>query len=331
MDSVKQKLLTNITASYFPHTGVSAELVNLRNIHAHYHKDTLEFVYVIKGSAFGIVAHESTYMKAGDFCTIDQPDIRYLSADEDNITLIVHLDMNRAHIPIEILRNTLFSCTNLYFDEKKAPYYEEICDKMLALLYAKTLHDMKSDDEKYTDDAQFTEICEEIRLNIIDVLEKRFSWFSVDNMTDEDIRYRDRLRQIISYVAENFRTKITLTRMSKVLYLNPVYVSNFLKRTSFRSFTELVNYYRCLEAQKLILETSLPMGDISEMCGFSSEKYFYKSFKFYHDITPLQYKKRFKSYADRKEEYSLYRPEEALDILQNLIAERYIDRARRSE
>ena len=308
---------------FYPNTGISVELVNVRNIHPHYHHDTLEFIYCLKGKVYVNVAHELCTINECEIVTVDQDDIRNIFAEDDNITLIIHLDLNDSQIPIEDLRNTLFSCATL-LSSNKTYYINEAIDYILSLIFAECLFQ-----EGIKNEIWFVDICRSIRLNIIDLMVEKFSWFSIYDDPEDDMKYRERMRQIIAYVSQHYKEKITLSHLSEVLYLNPAYISAFLRRASFNSFTDLINYYRCLNAQKLLLETATPVGDISELCGFSSEKYFYRSFKQFFDTTPLKYRKHFAAYTDQKEEYTRFEPQHSLEIIKNHITERHIEKSRR--
>lgn len=311
----------NRIPKFYPETEMTAELVNIRNIHPHYHYDTLEFIYCLKGIVYANVAHEYCTINEGELVTVDHSDIRNILASDDNITLLVHMGLKDTHVPIELVENTCFSCATLLSGDKME-FLNKICDNLMALMYAKCMYDQKKKDEKW-----FTNTCESIRINTIDLLVKKFSWFSIHSDPEEDILYKERLSQIIAYVSQHSHERITLSQMADVLYLSPAYISNFLRHTTFESFTRLVNYYRCLIAQRMLIETDHSVGDISEVSGFSSEKYFYKHFKYYFGTTPIKYRKQFNEYLNKREEYLELDPQDALEIIKSCIAERHIIRA----
>lgn len=311
----------NKIPKFYPEAGVTAELVNIRNIHPHYHNDTLEFIYCLKGTVYANVAHEYCTINEGELVTVDQSDIRNIIAPDDNITLLIHMSLKNTPVPVELVENTCFSCATILAGDKMK-YLNEICDDLMALMYAKCMYDQKLKDTKW-----FADTCESIRINTIDLLVKKFSWFSIHSDPEDDILYKERLSQIIAYVSQHSHEKITLSQMADVLYLSPTYISNFLRHTTFQSFTRLVNYYRGLIAQRLLIETDRSVGDISEASGFSSEKYLYRQFKDMFGTTPIKYRKQFKKYLNKREEYFELDPKDALETIKSYIAERHIRRA----
>ena len=76
------------------------------------------------------------------------------------------------------------------------------------------------------------------------------------------------------------------------------------------------------------METDLPVGEISAMAGFSSEKYFYRAFKMHWRTTPHQHRKEYARLAQIKEEFYEYPMDEAREIIKDYIAARQVVKAR---
>jgi AraC-like DNA-binding protein len=341
------RLLQTITPDYIPGTGIQVQLMNLRTIETHLHRNTLEFVYCLRGSINWHVAHEHGTLSAGELITVDQDDIHNFYADEDNLTLIMHVSLENAHIPQNELNNTLFSCTTFLVAAEDIPYIEKVYDTLLAAAY-RVASDASCDLLQNTgysmipaaggtaaaDTAagtlsemqQFRKDCETIRARLLDIMMENFSWLSIKRLGKENIKYKERLQQIVGYVMNNSEKKITTSQLTNIIYLNSAYISSFVHRTPFGSLTYMINYFRCYRAQQMLLETSDPVNEISVRCGFTSEKYFYRYFKEYWQITPLQYRKRLRAFAERKEEFCLYPADEACALLKDVIAEHHVAR-----
>ena len=323
-------LLQTIKPDYIPGTGIQVQLMDLRTIATHMHRNTLEFVYCLRGSIHCHVAHESGMLYAGELLTIDQADIHNFYADESNLTLIVHVDLDNAQFPLEELNNTLFSCATSLAKAEDIPYMEKVSDILLAAGYRIVSCGSLQGLTKSTSDATDAEMqmikkdCEIIRITLLDMLMENFSWFSVKNLGKEKAKYKERLQQIVGYVMDNAEKKITTSQLAEIIYLNPAYISSFIHRTSFGSLTSMINYFRCYRAQQMLLETSDPINEISVRCGFTSEKYFYQHFRNYWGITPLQYRKQLHRFADRQEAFYLYTADEAHALLKDVIVEKHV-------
>ena len=311
-------LCKTIKPDYIPGTGLQMQLLNIRHIQPHRHSDAVEMMYCLQGHVWGHIAHDELHLRTGDLVTFDRDDAHNIMGDKDNLCLVAHIDLSHPSYSHDELFETIFSCTTHPKYTRHPEEVQRVCDVLLAAMY------IASEGQENAAD-----ICEEIRLNLTDLLMKKFSWFSIEEWYREgDDKYADRLRMILKYILNNYRSKITISELSKIIYLNPSYISSFMKRTTFHSFSEAVNYFRCFYAEHLLLETDLPMGEISAMAGFSSEKYFYRAFKMHWRTTPLQHRKEYARLMRIKEEYYEYSQEETREIIKDYIATRQVEKAR---
>lgn len=60
----------------------------------------------------------------------------------------------------------------------------------------------------------------------------------------------------------------------------------------YRNFSDFINHYRMLEAERLLLETDNPISNIGFEVGYSSLSGFFKAFKEKYAITPKEYRIR---------------------------------------
>ena len=304
-------LITKYEPDYPQGKKIQVQLLNLRHIPAHIHENCLEFIYCLKGNIYIEVAHERGIVKAGHLVTVDMDDVRNLTADEDNITLIVHVSLEDTVYPLEFMQNTLFSCATSYAKVDQTADIRKVYNLLLSAASITNPADL-----------------ENLRHNIVELLVTRFSWFSVvGTFGRNDEQYRERLAKIAGFVMNHCREKISQARMASELYLSQTYLSHFFKRTTFKSYTDMVNYFRCLYAQKYLLETDKRITEISTLCGFSSDKYFYKHFKEVFGFTPLQYRKHFQRYAKSPQSFTEYTGKDREDLLNVYIQKRFIDDA----
>ena len=111
---------------------------------------------------------------------------------------------------------------------------------------------------------------------------------------NQPVRYYERLISITNYIENNVENKNILESISQNLYLNKDYISRELKNKVGYSYQQLVNFYRIQHAIHLLLNTDLNVTEISEMCGFSATRYFYKEFRKFYEAGPLHFRKKFK-------------------------------------
>src|SRR5690625_1984299 len=110
--------------------------------------------------------------------------------------------------------------------------------------------------------------------------------------THQDSHILDRFRKIDYYIQENISRKIQLEHLVDLVFLSPQYISAEIKEKYCRTFLSIIQYYRTVQAVRLILEDhSIKSYEIINRCGFSNSRYFYRAFKKHMACTPDTFKK----------------------------------------
>ena len=103
--------------------------------------------------------------------------------------------------------------------------------------------------------------------------------------------------KIINYLNERYGEKITLETLSQEFFIaKPTLLYNFKKYTGCSPIDFLVNV-RLTKAKQLLLNSRKSVGEIAELCGFSSSNYFGLIFKQKENISPAHYRKYQRSKA----------------------------------
>lgn len=92
------------------------------------------------------------------------------------------------------------------------------------------------------------------------------------------------------YIDDNFKNNITLDLLAELTHMNKYYlVHSFKKDVGISPINYLIE--RRIEESKILLTTtSLPIGEIANILGFSSQSYFSQSFKKSTGQTPNGYR-----------------------------------------
>lgn len=92
------------------------------------------------------------------------------------------------------------------------------------------------------------------------------------------------------YLNPNFK----LMDVSDILPLNRSYISRVFNEGFGNSFSDVVRKYRIREAECMLANRKdIPVGQIGELCGFSSPSVFHRAFVRSHDgLTPNRYRKQ---------------------------------------
>lgn len=92
------------------------------------------------------------------------------------------------------------------------------------------------------------------------------------------------------YLNPNFK----LMDVAEILPLNRTYISRVFNEGFGGSFSDIVRDYRIREAEWMLLNRKdIPVGQVGELCGFSSPSVFHRAFVQSHDgLTPNRFRKQ---------------------------------------
>jgi Response regulator containing CheY-like receiver domain and AraC-type DNA-binding domain len=117
----------------------------------------------------------------------------------------------------------------------------------------------------------------------------------IDNISDDKVlQVNDYVVQVLNLIKNNYSMDISLTSIADKLGLNPSYLSRILKEKTGKTFMDYLNETRMENSKKLLLETDINIGSLSEKMSYSNPNYFIKIFRKYTGITPGEFKKLYK-------------------------------------
>ncbi|WJH36657.1 AraC family transcriptional regulator [Paenibacillus sp. CC-CFT747] len=98
------------------------------------------------------------------------------------------------------------------------------------------------------------------------------------------------LRRIIRYVDGHFRERLSVQEISKQFGIHPNYLSHLFKKEMQVNFTKYLTDIRMEHAARVLVQTSLPVGEVAEQSGYDDYFYFAKLFKKHMGKTPSEYR-----------------------------------------
>lgn len=124
---------------------------------------------------------------------------------------------------------------------------------------------------------------------------------------DERFKYRERQKEILTYINENYKEDLSLDYMAKKFYMSKEYFSRKFHQWFGVTYKVYLSNYRLNKAYENIIKTDENIKDISAIHGFSNVKSFINIFKEKYGMTPNKYRKTLKelkndSKEDKKEQ-----------------------------
>ena len=110
---------------------------------------------------------------------------------------------------------------------------------------------------------------------------------------EQDAQEERTITGIIRYLHEHLDKEISLNILADEFHLSSQYISQLFKSEIGVNFLAYLTSIRMERAKKLLLATSLSIGEISEKCGYADYRVFTKAFKKEEGSTPSQYRRNF--------------------------------------
>ena len=110
---------------------------------------------------------------------------------------------------------------------------------------------------------------------------------------EQDAQEERPITGIIRYLQEHLDKEISLNILADEFHLSSQYISQLFKSEIGVNFLAYLTSIRMERAKKLLLATSLSIGEISEKCGYADYRVFTKAFKKEEGSTPSQYRRNF--------------------------------------
>lgn len=131
--------------------------------------------------------------------------------------------------------------------------------------------------------------CISAAANIMTILIE--SYGNKDSTPSSNAGYaQERVREIITYINENYHNKIMLEDISGYLGIHPQYFSTFFKKRFNQSFIEFLTVYRLYRSVSQLLAGSDSILDIAVAHGFNNHKTYSTAFRELFYQTPTQYR-----------------------------------------
>lgn len=117
--------------------------------------------------------------------------------------------------------------------------------------------------------------------------------FSVMKLVEKGIVGEDNLiYNAVSYIAMNFRERISLGKMALDLGVSKYVLSRMFARTFHCNFCKYVNKTRLNYAIAYLENSKIPITELCLECGFDSQRTFNRVFKEEYKMSPREYRNR---------------------------------------
>ena len=101
--------------------------------------------------------------------------------------------------------------------------------------------------------------------------------------------------ELQKYIQQNLNRKLTRDELSEYVHLNESYLSRLFHKQTGMSLSDYILQERMKLAKVLITESDMPIYGIANRLCYDNFSYFAKMFKKVYNLTPLEYRKKYKN------------------------------------
>ena len=98
------------------------------------------------------------------------------------------------------------------------------------------------------------------------------------------------VKQVLQRIGRSYAEPLSLKSLALELKIHPVYLGQLFHQETGSTFTEYFNRYRVDKAKQLLVEGRHKVHEIAQMVGYPDTRYFYKKFKRYVGVSPMDYR-----------------------------------------
>lgn len=268
----------------------SLETYNAINWHWH---DELQYTLVTKGEFLFNVGNQEIILKEGEGLFINTQKIHNSHSLKDNSSYLF-VYFHPTLIPYEkntylfkkyvspILKNKNLSAIKLTNNFEESKNIFDIIFKLKEI----------SNKKKFGYEM-------EILSNLIELW--KYTVILLNNLDNEKIvfsandkLFNERLKNIITFVEENYSKEIKLEEISKLIKLSSSECCRFFKKATNQTLNEYILFYRINKAFDEIINTDKSLAEIAYDVGFNSQSYFSKKFLEIKNTSPKEVRKQYK-------------------------------------
>lgn len=285
-----------------------------------YWQDTIQIVFVLEGSIDVGVENEVYKLKAREIEIINSNELYSINSERENLVLILQIDPNFFERYYEDAKEVFF-----YTDSPEKMNQDTMKYQILRRYISIIVYEAISKIDDYED--QIEENLLEMMYHLLNNFHYLYYEGEGENLRDDE-EQMERYHRIVKYLSNNYMNKVSLQDIAEREFLSSQYLSFKIKNILGHGFNEFLNQIRVEESTKLLLDTEKKISEISEEVGFSHTRYYNKHFKLHYNLTPSQYRKKYKVEEEDLEEATQLEKKdikEALPYLSNYLEdyERY--------
>lgn len=124
------------------------------------------------------------------------------------------------------------------------------------------------------------------------ITEMMMECIRTDNVTE--VNARSKMQMAVRYIREHFNENIAVNDLAERYGMSPNYFSSVFKKEMKQSPVNYITELRMKKAMELLEHSEMSVVDIAKKVGYEEGQYFFRVFKKYAGMTPLNYREQYR-------------------------------------
>ena len=256
----------------------------------YYNENELEIILVLKGKLTVTKIERQFELNEGEFTIINRHIVHTLESEQGAYILTTKVHLASFQHVFERIEFVEFLNTNEIMDidrPLKKQLNAIVMDSLIKLHQAQSISVNKEEI-----DFEETQLMHLLFLNYQLITHIK----AVEEHPTTELL--ERYYQIVEYIMANIHQKIMAEDIINLVYMNPTYFSQFMKRIGGVGFKEFVYYRKLVMICKYLLNPEVTMNETALMVGITDMKSFYGNFKKRFNISPAKWRQQILAVKD---------------------------------
>ena len=244
----------------------------------HWHR-SIEMTFVTEGELVGVINGKSISVKGGDFVFVNSGDVHEIEKYPDQVCEGVIFILS-----YEFIKKVYPNIDNIRLDIMDSNFKKDRLREIFLEMKEFCLHPKELDYIKINSYAY----------EVLYILLSNCIIFKEQEYAENYFKYRERQKEILTYISENYKEELTLEHISKKFYMSNEYFSRKFHEWFGVTYKVYLSNFRLHKAYEDIVDSEGNIQDIAISHGFSNVKSFISLFKQKYKMTPLKYRQYLK-------------------------------------
>lgn len=280
---------------------MNTAMLYIRSVQPHYHADDLEILLALKGNVTVCRMERKLELKEGQFTFINRRIVHHMISDGAYVLITT--------IRLSEFRNVYDRIESVEFlnQDDIANFQRPLRERLNAIVVDFMIKDYQLgkntqmlSEKKFNENQLVYFIF--ISYQMAEGLKKEGGYLNRDTM--------DRFYQVAEYIMNHIYEKITAEDILKLVYMNPTYFSQFMKKAGGVGFKDFLTYRKLMVIEMLLIDDQYSMSEIASMVDLGDMKAFYHVFKKFFKTSPAKWREYLQKVTD---DYQVLEEESVLE------------------